>query len=173
MRRGKDISKNYFEADKAARFDYLYDHYGAKDAILRCKRNLIMYFIEAELINSYWDEYCNQFFNKDRTITASRIMQYIEEGKTIDFLPNALMFSEEAKQRYRNYCLMKLEFGGFEDVLESMGSEDGKLIRRYITEEISLWDIADERKISYETAKGKIRDLKKAFKERTVALFAR
>ncbi len=36
MRRGKDISWEYYDADKAARFDYLYDHYNNRKRLLEC-----------------------------------------------------------------------------------------------------------------------------------------
>ena len=62
-------------------------------------------------------------------------------------------------------------FSIFAKTLKTLGRADEDLLRRYITEEITLWDIADERKISYETAKGKIRDLKKELQKRTTANF--
>ena len=67
---------------------------------------------------------------------------------------------------------MKLEYQIFNNSLASMGGDDEKLLRRYISGEITLWDIADEKKISYETAKGRIRDLKKELKEQTIVFFA-
>lgn len=69
---------------------------------------------------------------------------------------------------YKNYIAMKIDFRIFTYALPSIGGKDEELLRRYIMKEIDLTGIAEERIISYETAKGKIRDLKKLLKERTI-----
>ena len=95
----------------------------------------------------------------------------MKNDEPIDCLPDGVELSERVIDAYKNICLMKVEFDLFANTLKTLGKPDEDLLRRYITKEINLWDIADERKISYETAKGKIRDLKKELKKRTVACF--
>ena len=171
MRRRKDISNTYYKADKGARFDYLYDKYSVRKTMLSLAGHKVIYKIQMILMESYWEDYCKEYFGKHSGVTDQRIMECLDSGKPIDCLPEGMEIPEELSDYYRNYCLMKLEFEIFTEHLETMGIKDGNLLRRYISEEISLWDIADEYNISYETAKGKIRDLKKALKTRTIASF--
>ncbi|MBQ9489380.1 MAG: hypothetical protein IJU80_05560 [Lachnospiraceae bacterium] len=74
-------------------------------------------------------------------------------------------------QRYKNYCLMKLEFRILSEAMRSIGGADESILRRYVAGEMTLWDVADERHVSYETAKGRIRDLKKKLKAQAIAFF--
>lgn len=64
---------------------------------------------------------------------------------------------------------MRIDFRIFANALNSIGGKDEELIRRYVMREIDLQGIASEQTIAYETAKGKIRDLKKLLKERTMS----
>ena len=171
MRRGKDISWEYYDADKAARFDYLYDHYKNRERLLECKKSCVAYMIEGQLMRSDWDKYCLHYFGRKRLSTVSMVKEWLEKGDITDLFPNGIDLPEDIQRFYKSYCLMKLEFNIFCDMLKTIGGEDERLLQRYISEEITLWDIADERRISYETAKGKIRDLKKTLKERTIVFF--
>ena len=150
MRRGKDISWEYYDADKAARFDYLYDHYKNRERLLECKKSCVAYMIEGQLMRSDWDKYCLHYFGRKRLSTVSMVKEWLEKGYITDLFLNGI-----------DLC----------DMLKTIGGDDERLLQRYISEEITLWDIADERRISYETAKGKIRDLKKTLKERTIVFF--
>ncbi|MBO4749039.1 MAG: hypothetical protein J5546_01845 [Lachnospiraceae bacterium] len=172
MRRAKDISSNYFEADKSARFNYLYDHFYNWERLLECLEASFFYLIESMMIRYYWDEYCQKYNEKNRDATLAYIKKCMENGETFDFAEDGIFLPDDIMLYYKNYFLMKLEYQIFNNSLASMGGDDEKLLRRYISGEITLWDIADDKKISYETAKGRIRDLKKELKEQTIVFFA-
>lgn len=38
MRRAKDISSDYFKVDREDRFEYLYDHYGNRESVMRAQK---------------------------------------------------------------------------------------------------------------------------------------
>lgn len=172
MRTGKNIAKEYYKADKASRFEYLYDNFRVRESVLNCEKFCLTYTIEMTLLKESWSDYCERFVGKEsRRSTKARIYECLENDKPIDCLPEGLGLSEVVIDAYKNFSLMQEEFSIFAKTLKTLGRADEDLLRRYITEEITLWDIADERKISYETAKGKIRDLKKELKKRTLASF--
>ena len=170
MRTGKNIVKEYYKADKDSRFEYLYDNFRVRESVLSCEKSCLTYTIQMTLLKEAWSDYCECFVGKESRIeTPKRIYECLENDKPIDCLPEGLGLSEKTIDAYKNISLLKEEFDIFAINLKTLGKTDGDLLRRYITEEITLWDIADERKISYETAKGKIRDLKKELKKRTMA----
>ena len=169
MRTGKDITKEYFKADKARRFEYLYDNFRVRESLLDCEKFCLSYMIETAVMNEAWSEYCKCFIGqKNRIHTQRRIYECLKNDEPIDCLPDGMELSERVIDAYKNICLMKVEFDLFASTLKTLGKPDEDLLRRYITKEINLWDIADERKIAYETAKGKVRDLKKTLKMRTI-----
>ena len=105
--------------------------------------------------------------NKNSLIT--RISECISKGEAIDFVFEDEELPEYILDSYKNYIAMRVDFRIFANALNSIGGKDEELLRRYIMGEIDLQGIAAERTIAYETAKGKIRDLKKLLKERTLS----
>lgn len=92
----------------------------------------------------------------------------MDKGESIDYLICEEGLPESILEHYKDYLAMKIDFRIFSCALKSIGGKDEELLRRYILKEVDLTGIAEERTISYETAKGKIRDLKKLLKERTI-----
>ena len=86
----------------------------------------------------------------------------------MDFLIDEGSLPEDVLYSYKNYLAMRIDFKIFSSALNGIGGKEGELLRRYLSKEVDLTDIAVERCISYETAKGKIRDLKKYLKEKTL-----
>ena len=95
----------------------------------------------------------------------------MDKGEALDFLIEGGTLPDDVLSSYRNYVAMRIDYRIFSNALKGISGVDGELLRRYISKEITLTDIATERTISYETAKGKIRDLKKLLKERTLHYF--
>ncbi|HPR74036.1 MAG TPA: hypothetical protein PLX41_10290 [Bacteroidales bacterium] len=93
----------------------------------------------------------------------------MSKGEAIDFVFGDEELPEYILDSYKNYITMRVDFRIFANVLNSIGGKDEELLQRYIMGEIDLQGIAAERTIAYETAKGKIRDLKKLLKERTLS----
>ena len=171
MRRAKDIYDDYFRADKGTRFDYLYDHYSNRAGVLNAQKHGLIYLVECSKMRTDWKEYCKDYNSTNRNETIARIEKCMERGEAFDFEEEGFVLPQGFMEMYKNYCLMKVEFQIFSETLQSIGGEDEELLRRYIKDEISLWDIAEERHTAYETAKGKVRDLKKMLKERTIGFF--
>ena len=93
----------------------------------------------------------------------------MSKGEAIDFVFEDEELPDYILDSYKNYIMMRIDFRIFANALNSIGGKDEELLRRYIMGEIDLQGIAAERTIAYETAKGKIRDLKKLLKERTLS----
>ena len=121
------------------------------------------------MMKYHWDEYCKYYNAPNRNNMITRIAECMNKGEVIDFiledekLPDNILFA------YKNYIAMRIDFRIFANVLSSIGGKDEELLRRYLMREIDLQGIAAEQTIAYETAKGKIRDLKKLLKERTMS----
>ena len=167
----REISHKYSDADKAERFEFLYAYYHNYAGILNCQRYSFLYMVESYLLDNYWEEYIKHYSNRTYKPTVERLSECLDTG-TLDFGINGLDLPEYILMQYKNYCRMKLEFKIFSNALMTFGDKEESIIYRYVTHQISLWDIADEKKISYETAKGRVRDLKKELKARTYLLLA-
>ena len=60
MRRAKDISSDYFKADREDRFEYLYDHYGNREGVLRTQKRNFIYLVEGLMMRSSWCQTTNR-----------------------------------------------------------------------------------------------------------------
>ena len=65
----------------------------------------------------------------------------MENGETFDFAEDGIFLPDDIMLYYKNYFLMKLEYQIFNNSLASMGGDDEKLLRRYISGEI--WRIQE------------------------------
>ena len=168
MRR-RDIMSTYCTVSSSDKFEFLYEYYYNYKNILSCERSCVIYMIESFMMKYHWDEYCKYYNAPNRNNMITRIAECMNKGEVIDFiledvkLPDSILFS------YKNYIAMRIDFRIFANALNSIGGKDEELLRRYVMREIDLQGIATERTIAYETAKGKIRDLKKLLKERTLS----
>ena len=164
----RDIMSIYCTVSNIERFEFLYEYFYNYQNILSCEKHCVIYMIESFLMNSHWEEYCNFYNTKNRNDVIKRISECMSKGEVIDFLFEDATLPEDILFSYKNYISMRIDFRIFANALNSIGGKDEELLRRYIMKEIDLPGIATERTISYETAKGKIRDLKKLLKERTL-----
>ena len=168
MRRTKYIGDTYSSESCLDRFEFLYEHYGNFEEYMRCEKRCFLYMLESMMMYSFWEEYCKKYNTQNRKAVIRRISECIDRGEVIDFLVKEDKLPEKVLYCYRNYVAMRIDYRIFVNALESIGGKDAELLRRYIKEEVDLNGIAAERIISYETAKGKIRDLKKLLKEKTL-----
>lgn len=168
MRRKREIMSTYCEASSTDRFEFLYECYCNYRNILNCEKICFIYMVENYMMKEHWTEYCEKYNHKNRKALISRISECMDKGEVIDFILEDENLPEKIIFYYKNYIAMRNDFRIFKNTLESIGGKDEDLLRRYIMQEIDLNDIASERTISYQTAKGKIRDLKKLLKDRTV-----
>ena len=168
----REISHKYFVADKAERFEFLYANYYNYAGILTCQRYAFLYMVESYLMNNHWEEYIKRYSGPAYKSTMEHLSECLDRTGTLDFGIVGLDLPEYILIQYKNYCRMKLEFKIFSNALMTFGNKEESIIYRYVTHQISLWDIADEKSISYETAKGRVRDLKKELKARTYLLLA-
>ena len=125
--------------------------------------------IESFVMKNHWEKYCKYYNGQNKNSMITRISECMSKGEALDFLFEDEELPEYILSSYKNYIAMRIDFRIFANALNSIGGKDEELIRRYIMREIDLQGIAAERTIAYETAKGKIRDLKKLLKERTLS----
>lgn len=125
--------------------------------------------IESFVMKNHWEKYCKYYNGQKKNSMITRISECMSKGEALDFLFEDEELPEYILSSYKNYIAMRIDFRIFANALNSIGGKDEELIRRYIMREIDLQGIAAERTIAYETAKGKIRDLKKLLKERTLS----
>ena len=168
MRR-RDIMSTYCTASSSDRFEFLYEYYHNYKNILSCERHCVIYMIESFVMKNHWEKYCKYYKGQNKNSMITRISEFMSKGEALDFLFEDEELPEYILSSYKNYIAMRIDFRIFANALNSIGGKDEELIRRYIMREIDLQGIAAERTIAYETAKGKIRDLKKLLKERTLS----
>ena len=121
------------------------------------------------MMKNHWEKYCKYYNSLNKNSLIIRISECISKGEAIDFVFEDEELPEYILDSYKNYIAMRVDFRIFANALSSIGGKDEELLRRYIMGEIDLHGIATERTIAYETAKGKIRDLKKLLKERALS----
>ena len=170
MRR-RDIMSTYCTASSSDRFEFLYEYYHNYKNILCCERHCVIYMIETFMMKNHWKKYCKYYSSLNKNSLINRISECMSKGEAIDFVFEDEELPEYILDSYKNYIAMRVDFRIFANALSSIGGKDEELLRRYIMGEIDLQGIAAERTIAYETAKGKIRDLKKLLKERTLSYF--
>ena len=168
LKNKREIMSNYCAASSSDRFEFLYECYFNYRNILNCEKRCFIYMVENYMMEEHWKEYCEKYNPKNRKTLISRISECMDKGEVIDFILEDENLPEKIIFYYKNYIAMRNDFRIFKNTLESIGGKDEDLLQRYIMQEIDLNDIAAERTISYETAKGKIRDLKKLLKDRTL-----
>lgn len=168
MRR-RDIMSTYCTVSSSDKFEFLYEYYYNYKNILSCERSCVIYMIESFMMKYHWDEYCKYYNAPNRNNMITRISECMSKGEAIDFVFGDEELPEYILSAYKNYIAMRVDFRIFANALSSIGGKDEELLRRYIMGEIDLQGIVAERTIAYETAKGKIRDLKKLLKERTLS----
>ena len=168
MRR-RDIMSTYCTSSSSDRFEFLYEYYHNYKNILSCERHCVIYMIESFMMKNHWEKYCKYYNSLNKNGLINRISECMSKGEAIDFVFEDEELPEYILDSYKNYIAMRVDFRIFANALSSIGGKDEELIRRYVMREIDLQGIATERTIAYETAKGKIRDLKKLLKERTLS----
>lgn len=168
MRR-RDIMSTYCIVSSSDRFEFLYEYYHNYKNILSCERHCVIYMIESFVMKNHWEKYCKYYNGQKKNSMITRISECMSKGEALDYLFEDEELPEYILSSYKNYIAMRIDFRIFANALNSIGGKDEELIRRYIMREIDLQGIAAERTIAYETAKGKIRDLKKLLKERTLS----
>lgn len=168
MRR-RDIMSTYCTVSSSDRFEFLYEYYHNYKNILSCERRCVIYMIETFMMKSHWEKYCKYYNSQNKNNMITRISECMSKGEALDFWFEDEELLEYILASYKNYIAMRIDFRIFANALNSIGGKDEELIRRYVMKEIDLQGISAERKIAYETAKGKIRDLKKLLKERTLS----
>ena len=168
MRR-RDIMSTYCTASSSDRFEFLYEYYHNYKNILSCERHCVIYMIEGFMMKNHWEKYCKYYNSLNKNGMITRISECMSKGEALDFLCEDEELPEYILDSYKNYIAMRVDFRIFANALNSIGGKDEELIRRYVMKEVDLQGIAAERTIAYETAKGKIRDLKKLLKERTMS----
>ena len=162
----------YCTASSSDRFEFLYEYYHNYKNILSCERHCVIYMIESFMMKNHWEKYCKycKYYNSlNKNSLITRIFECMSKGEAIDFVFGDEELPEYILDSYKNYIAMRVDFRIFANALNSIGGKDEELLRRYVMREIDLQGIATERTIAYETAKGKIRDLKKLLKERTLS----
>lgn len=164
----RDIMYSYHKENCEDRFEFLYEHYYYHKTVLNSCKACTIYSIEGYMRQEHWDEYFEIYSIQKREAFISRISEAMDKGESIDLLVCEEGLPQSILEHYKDYIAMKIDFRIFTYVLKSIGGKDEDLLRRYIMKEIDLPGIAEERTISYETAKGKIRDLKKLLKERSI-----
>lgn len=167
MRR-RDIMFSYHKENCEDRFEFMYENYYFYRDILKSSKAGIIYSIEKYMSGEHWKRYCEKYNTQNRSALIKRISECMDRGEVIDFLLCDEGLPQSILELYKNYTAMRIDFHIFSYVLESIGGKEKELLRRYILKEIDLSGIVAERTISYETAKGKIRDLKKLLKKRTI-----
>ena len=85
MRRAKDISSDYFKADREDRFEYLYDHYGNREGVLRTQKRNFIYLVEGLMMRSSWEGFCKYYDSMNRKATMKKISNCMESGEAFDF----------------------------------------------------------------------------------------
>ena len=163
-----DIESTYCSARSEDRFEYIYSHFSYFSGILKWEKFCFIEMLESMMMYSYWESYCHKYNTQNRETVIHRISECMNKGEAIDFLIDEGNLPEDVLYSYRNYLAMRADYRIFICALNSIGGKDGELLRRYVSREVDLTDIANERTISYETAKGKIRDLKKFLKEKSL-----
>lgn len=163
-----EIESTYCSASCSDRFEFIYDNYSVFVNILKSQKLCFIYMLESMMMYSYWESYCQKYNTLNRRDILNRISDCMDKDEALDFLIEGGKLPDDILYSYRNYTAMRIDFRIFSNALNGIGGTDGELLRRYISKEINLSDIATERTISYETAKGKIRDLKKLLKEKTL-----
>ncbi len=164
----KDIMFSYHKENSTDRFEFMYEHYYYYKTVLSSRKACTIYSIEGYMRQEHWDEYFEIYSIQKREAFISRISDSMDKGESIDLLVCEEGLPQSILEHYKDYIAMKIDFRIFTYALKSIGGKDEELLRRYIMKKIDLTGIAEERTISYETAKGKIRDLKKLLKERTI-----
>ncbi len=164
----KDIMFSYHRENSEDRFEFMYEHYYYHRDLLKCRKAGTIYLIEKYMSEAHWKDYCEKYNSQNRKALITKISECMDKGETIDFMLEGEGLPDTILEHYKAYTAMKIDFRIFSYALESIGGADEELIRRYIMNDIDLTGIAEERTISYQTAKGKIRDLKKLLKERTI-----
>jgi hypothetical protein len=166
-----EMESTYCSASCSDRFEFIYDNYSVFVYILKSQKFCFIYMLESMMMYSYWESYCQKYNTQNRKDLINRISECMDKGEALDFLIDEGTLPDDILYSYRNYLAMRIDFRIFSNALNGVSGTDGELLRRYISKEINLSDIATERTISYETAKGKIRDLKKLLKETTLRYF--
>ena len=121
------------------------------------------------MMKNHWEKYCKYYNSLNKNSLITRISECMSKCEVIDFVFVDEELPKYVLTAYKNYIAMRVDFQNFFNALSSIGGKDEELLRRYIMGEIDLHEIAAERTIAYETAKGKIRDLKRFLKERTLS----
>lgn len=168
MGKRRDIMYSYHKENCEDRFEFMYEHYYYYKTVLSSRKACTIYSIESYMRKEHWDEYFKLYNVQKREALISRVSASMDKGESIDYLICEEGLPESILEHYKDYLAMKIDFRIFSCALKSIGGKDEELLRRYILKEVDLTGIAEERTISYETAKGKIRDLKKLLKERTI-----
>ncbi len=166
--RTKDIMFSYHKENSEDRFEFMYEHYYYYKTVLSTRKACTIYSIEDYMCREHWDEYFKLYNVQKRNTLISRVSDSMDKGESIDYLICEEGLPQNILEHYKDYLAMKIDFRIFSYALKSIGGKDEELLRRYIMKEVDLTGIAEERTIAYETAKGKIRDLKKLLKERTI-----
>lgn len=166
--RKKDIMFSYHKESSKDRFEFLYENYYNYFGVLKSRKACTIYMIEDYMSREHWKDYCEKYNSQNRKSVISKISECMDRGEVIDFLLNGDNLPADILDDYKDYIAMRIDFQIFSNALESIGGNDKELLRRYILKEVDLQGITVERTISYETAKGKIRDLKKLLKQRTL-----
>ena len=168
MGKRRDIMYSYHKENCEDRFEFMYEHYYYYKTVLSSRKACTIYSIESYMRKEHWDEYFKLYNVQKREALISRVSASMDKGESIDYLICEEGLPESILEHYKDYLAMKIDFRIFSCALKSIGGKDEELLRRYILKEVDLTGIAEERTISYETAKGKVRDLKKLLKERTI-----
>ncbi len=163
-----ELEATYCSAGCSDRFEFIYDNFSIFANILTCEKRCFIYMLESMMMNSYWETYCQKYNTQNRRAIIHRISECMDKGEALDFLIDVGSLPENVLYTYKNYLAMRIDFRIFSAALNGIGGTEGALLQRYISKEVDLPGIAAERCISYETAKGKIRDLKKFLKEKTL-----
>lgn len=163
------IEHGYTEATTLERFAFMYENYERLDRVIECNKSIFIIMLQSSMMRANWEGYVEKYNWEHKDESIARIEKYIDNGEAIDFeIELGFNPDESLIKTYKNILLMKYDFHIFQNALECMSGPEKELMVKYIKKEISLSDIADEKCITYDTAKARIRDMKKLLKDHTM-----
>ena len=167
-----EMERSYTTLSFSDRFEYIYDSFEGFESKMNFQIRALEYAIEEAMFTAQREGYMDRYSWDHRKESKERVREYLKNGCAVDFeLETGLAPNERILTQYNNLQLMRLDYSILYFVLNSLKEEDRDLLSRYMSKYITLHDIAEERHITYDSAKALIRDLKKELKEQTICHF--
>lgn len=168
-----DIENNFINEPAAVRFEYLYANYSRIENVIHYYEFLIIFYLEGIMMQADWELYLEKYDWQCKKETIERLKVLLTEGSAINFeLETGMKTNEHVTDMFKNLQAMKVSYNVFQNAMMCLGKDEQELIEAYLSGKILLNGIAEKYQISYETAKAKIRDIKKEFKNQALMFMA-